>query len=199
MINKTCIRDLKSQQEYEKMKYYLEKQFYQFDMKNQFSELIFLCIGTNKVIGDMVGPIVGERLKNEVNNRKIKKIVKKEILVYGNMKHTLNLKNADKVIQHVQNEYQKPFLITIDTALGKEDMIEKIFIGSGEIEIGKALEKGVKYQSNIYIKGVVGKYGTTVEENMNTLKNADIVSIKRISNIICDGIIDSMKKYHKFV
>lgn len=194
MIKGTYIRDINSQREYEKIKYHLQKKLYQIEEEGQFTEVIFLCVGTNRLVGDMVGPIVGEKLMNKVHHKRIQKLNNREIVVYGNMQHTLNLKNANEIIQYLQYKYKRPFIITIDAALGSEDMIEKILIGSGKIEIGKALENEIQYQSNIYIKGIVGKYSTVVEENMNTLKSANIASIQRISNIIYDGIIAGIKK-----
>ena len=42
----------------------LQKNIYQY--RNQkFSDVVILCIGTNKLIGDSIGPIVGQKLKEE--------------------------------------------------------------------------------------------------------------------------------------
>ena len=136
-----------------------------YDLKREFTEIIILCVGTNKIIGDMIGPIVGEELKNKIN--------KKEIIVFGNMENTLNLKNAENIIKKVKNNYIKPFIITIDTA--------------------KAVSKGIKYKSHVNIKGVVGKYSTAREKNINTLKNVEPEAIFYLSSIISNGITEVIK------
>lgn len=178
-------------EEYKIFREDLKKQLEQFDIQNQFSEIVFLCIGTNKIIGDMIGPMVGERLKKQA--KQLKKYFRKETIIYGNMEHTLNLKNAGQVIPFLKYQYDKPFIITIDTALGNESTIEKILISSGEIEIGKALKKGIKYKSHVNIKGVVGKYHHKIEENINTLKNIKPDVIETMSKTICMGIKDTVK------
>lgn len=178
-------------QEYNEFKNNLKEQIEQFDIQNQFSEIIFLCIGTNKIIGDMIGPMVGERLKRQI--KQLKKYLQKDMIIYGNMKDTLNLKNANQVIPFLKYQYINPFIITIDTALGNENTIEKIFISSGEIEIGKALKNGIKYKSHINIKGVVGKYHHKIEENISTLKNIKFDVIEAMSKTICMGIKDAVK------
>ena len=40
-----------------------EQRISELYVENDYSNLVFLCIGTNKIIGDSVGPIVGNYLK----------------------------------------------------------------------------------------------------------------------------------------
>lgn len=166
----------------------LKRKISMYDLKSEFKQIIFLCVGTNKIIGDMIGPMVGEDLKNRIN-----KNTKKEIIVFGNMENTLNLKNAKNIISNIKSKYVNPFIITIDTALGKEENLKKIYVTQGEIEIGKAVSKGIKYESHVNIKGVVGKYSNTKEKNINTLKNVEPESIFYLSSIISNGITEVIK------
>lgn len=166
----------------------LKNKISMYDLKKEFTEIVFLCVGTNKIIGDMIGPMVGEDLKN-----RIYKNVKKEIIIFGNMENTLNLKNAENIIGEVKNRYINPFIITIDTALGREENLKKIYVTQGEIEIGKAVSKGIKYKSHVNIKGVVGKYSSTKEKNINTLKNVEPEAIFYLSSIISNGITEVIK------
>ena len=39
-------------------------------LKSQFSDYIFLCIGTNSVIGDSYGPFVGHILMKQLPHKK---------------------------------------------------------------------------------------------------------------------------------
>ena len=166
----------------------LRNKISRYDLKREFTEIIFLCVGTNKIIGDMIGPMVGEDLKN-----RIYKNTKKEIVVFGNMQSTLNLKNAEKIISNIKKSYINPFIITIDTALGNEKNLKKIYITQGEIEIGKAVSRGIKYESHINIKGVVGRYSSVTEKNINTLKNVKPEAIFYLSSIISNGITEVIK------
>ena len=45
-------------------------EFYnELNEKNKaFSDLIFLCIGTDRLTGDCFGPLVGDKLKSNINN-----------------------------------------------------------------------------------------------------------------------------------
>jgi len=159
-----------------------------YNIEKNFSEIIILCIGTNKIMGDMIGPMVGENLKSKIITPKNKKLI-----VFGNMTQTLNLKNANNIINKVKNNYQNPFVITIDTALSKIYDSKKIYINQGNIQIGSALSKGINCDSHINIKGVVGKYKENLEENLNTLRNVKLRDIVYLSMLISNGIIETMK------
>lgn len=182
---------LQIKREYTHFKKQLKYNIKQFDIQNDFSEIVFLCIGTDKLIGDMVGPIVGENLKYKLNQ------CNKKISIYGNLEYTFNLKNANEMIKNVRSNHANPFIITIDTALGKEDMLYKIVITNGKMEIGKAIGKGIKIDSHINIKGIVGTYHHIFKKNIETLKNAKIESVIYLSTIITNGILDTMNIENK--
>ena len=59
---------------------------YEFNNFN-YSNIIFLCIGTTKLIGDSYGPIIGEILKNNIKHPKV--------TVIGNIKENVNANNIE--------------------------------------------------------------------------------------------------------
>lgn len=157
----------------------LQKQIFQY-MTQEFSEIILLCIGTNQLIGDCIGPMVGELLNQETK--------KENIIIYGNMIETINFKNARKTIEYILKKYKKPFIITVDSALGTEKMIKRIVVSRGMIKIGKSLGRSISYYSHINIKGVVGENKNTVFENIQTLKTVKPEIIVELSNQMVTGI-----------
>ena len=40
--------------------------FYRLNLKNNFTDIIFICVGSNKITGDSLGPIVGAKLKQKL-------------------------------------------------------------------------------------------------------------------------------------
>lgn len=157
----------------------LQRQIYMY-MYQKFSHIVILCIGTNKLIGDCVGPMVGEKLKE--------RIYCKEVVIYGDMKETVNFKNAKQVIESILKRYEKPFIITIDSALGKENMIRKIAVSAGWIQIGNATGRCVCYYSHMNIKGIVDKYRRTPQENVEALERVNPQLVIELSNIVAKGI-----------
>lgn len=157
----------------------LQKNIYQY-RKQSFSDIVILCIGTNKLIGDSIGPVVGQKLKKEN--------IQEKVYIYGDMKETINFKNAKQVIENIFKIYEKPFIITIDSALGTQTMVSKIVVSKGIIRIGKSLGRSICYPSHITIKGVVGEYRNTIQENLYTLKTVKQEIVDELSNKMAKGI-----------
>lgn len=146
-----------------------KESIFQNKQKNDFTDIIVLCIGTNKVIGDSIGPMVGEYLNKLLESRE----EKKNIVIYGNMSKTLNLKNVQQILKNEITKYENPFIITIDAALGRTELIEQIFVGKGNIQIGSCLGDGICCYSNLYLKGIVGKEGESNKENIKVLSKVE--------------------------
>lgn len=174
----------------------LENQIHNFNIYQNFSEIVILCIGTDKLIGDAVGPMVGEKLQKE---SKIANSIntKKEIIVLGNMEQTLNYKNAQMKVKQIYKKCKMPFIITVDTALSKEKWSKKIYITKGKIQIGNSLGKSMLFESHINIKCVVGEYQNTVEKNMEILKKVNPELVIELSEIVAYGVNRILEKILK--
>ncbi len=148
--------------------------------ESNFSNIIILCIGTDKIIGDSIGPIIGSKLK---------KIENEYIRIYGTIGKNLNFLNTKEILEQIYVKYKNPFLITIDAALSKNANLGEIYISKGYIKLGNALEKSIKFYSNINIKCVVGKYeNINQRDNIKTLKNVTLKEIYNMAEIVYRAI-----------
>lgn len=107
---------------------------------------IFVCIGTNKIIEDSFGPMVGNILTKNFNNNK-------NIKVFGTMNYPVHFKNAPIFAEYLKQE--KSQLILIDSALGEAKNIGNTYINFGGLEIGKALKKSFYFPAHLNITTVV--------------------------------------------
>ena len=163
----------------------LEEQIVDLINNKRFSNIIFLCIGTSKITGDSIGPIVGSNIKRLENEY---------IHIYGTVENNLNFNNAKKIIENINSNYINPCIITIDAALSNNNSLGDIVLGKGFMKIGKALEKSLCFYSDINIKCVVGKYHYNINKNFDILQSVTIEEIARISNILSNGIRNVLKK-----
>lgn len=116
---------------------------------NEFSDIVILCVGTDKLIGDLVGPIAGQKLK-----RLFKDFEK--ITVYGDIKKTVNTTNLNAIISEIC-KLLTTIYITIDSALGPKEKIETVWVSTGNMNPGSALKKQESCRSNVNFKAVVEK------------------------------------------
>lgn len=133
-----------------------------------FDSIVFICIGSNKVTGDCLGPLVGSYLKSMY-----------KATVYGDMKNPINYQNAEKIMKKVENNNGESLKVVIDSALGKN--IGDIIIDDGKVEIGKGLNKNKNIYGDISIKVVVGKNYHNNIKNIQELKNKNIEEIDKIA------------------
>ena len=75
-----------------------------------FSEIICLCIGSDRVTGDTFGPLVGDKLKCLFKDEDCVKVI-------GTLNNTVNSNNISEIIKTIENEYENPFIIAIDSAI----------------------------------------------------------------------------------
>lgn len=139
--------------------------------------IVYICIGSNKIVGDCLGPLVGTYLKNIFNAK-----------VYGDMENPINFYNADFIMQQINKNHSECLKVIVDSALGKN--VGDIVIDDGVVEIGKGLNKRKKIYGDISIKAVVCKNYYDNIRNLIELRRKNIEEINDIAvdviKIICN-------------
>lgn len=153
--------------------------------EKKYSDLIFICIGTNKIVGDSFGPIVGEILKRNLKQNKIQ--------VIGDLTNNINATNIVKNMKHIECVYSNPYIISIDSALSNSIEPGNVFIVKKGLVPGSALNKKNISIGNIAIKGIVAKDEKNLIKNYYNLKNVDYKLILKFSKNISKIILQSIK------
>ncbi|KMT22770.1 spore protease YyaC [Clostridium cylindrosporum] len=120
---------------------------------------IIVCIGTDKCIGDSVGPLVGTFLTKEDY----------PFPVVGTLEFPTHAVNLDKVLSHVYETYPDHFVIAVDACIGNEDAIGDIQVKFGPVHPGKGVGKTLPKVGDISVVAVV-----------DTIDNCDIFSMRSI-------------------
>lgn len=126
------------------------------NMKN----LVFLCIGTTKIIGDSVGPKVGDILKKQGI----------DAYVYGDTRRQVTAINVDDYAKMIKGRHKEDIVIVIDSALGKSKDIGSIKVTRNGIKPGGAFDKNKERVGDIGILAVVGDADA---DRMQELKDRD--------------------------
>lgn len=166
----------------------LEKKLDYLIRNNKFSNIIFLCIGTSKIIGDSIGPIVGSKLKSLEN---------RYIHIYGTLENNLNFNNTKKIVETINSNYANPCIITIDAALSNYNL-GNIVLEKGFIKIGKALQKCLCFYSDVNIKCVVGNYYDSKSRNIQILQEVTVEEVFKMASIISEGIKNVLNKKYLY-
>lgn len=141
-------------------------------------DLAFVCIGSNKVVGDMLGPLVGSYLKS--NSR---------LEVFGDLSENIcQRKDFEKIYSKVKGKC----VIAVDSAVSNYGRMGDIFITNKPLKIayGINLDKGMI--GDISIKGIVAVDDRNQLKNLCNLKNSDADFIKKMAFVIGNGIKESL-------
>lgn len=161
---------------------------YLYEERKKYFETVFLCIGTDRIIGDSLGPIVGTMLQ-----KKLEKYNFFNISIYGTLQENICYTNIQDVLKVINKKHKNACIIVIDAALSHEDNIGKIFVSKEKMMLGKGLCKNKIEVGNISIKAVVGKNYKLSKYNFSSLQNISLNVVIRLAQLISDGIYETIK------
>lgn len=137
---------------------------------------VIVCIGTDRAIGDALGPLVGTML----NDKGFK------YPVYGTLKKPIHALNIYETIEDIKKTHTNGNFLAIDACLGSKSNIGIIQIREGPIFPGKGVGKKLPQIGHHSIVGIVDKID---ENNKFSFNNIRLNFILELSEIICSSIL----------
>ena len=132
--------------------------------KKDWSEIVFLCIGSDRVTGDCLGPYVGYRLSQyQIPG----------IFVYGTLNQPVHAVNLSHITDSIASAHPSALVIAIDASLGEKRHLGYVSIGNGSLYPGAAVQKDLPPVGDIYITGIVNIAGILEYLTDNTPFHSD--------------------------
>ncbi|MCL2255428.1 MAG: spore protease YyaC [Firmicutes bacterium] len=141
---------------------------------------VILCIGSDKVTGDALGPVVGHILTKEMNVPSF---------VYGTLSRPVNALNLLETIAFIKHKHRDKKLLVIDSSVGSSEDIGKISIKYGGIYPGAASGKNLPKIGDFSITA-------TVCSSASLLGCVSLGFIFKISKQIASAISSSLSMHH---
>ena len=124
------------------------EQFLRANLQNEIP--IIVCIGTDAVTGDSLGPLVGSMLKAKLLGK---------TYVFGTVDCPITAYDVAAVSQFVKNAYPDTPILAIDAALGQRHEIGKIKTSLSPIKPGLGVDKRLAEIGSLSIIGIVEEKG----------------------------------------
>lgn len=157
-----------------------------FDIYKSNREIIFVCIGTDRCTGDSLGPLIGYKLKTY-----FKDISKNNIYIYGSLEAPVHSKNLIDIINRIKVNFKNPYIVAIDSCLGKVNNIGKVFVRNNPILPGAAVNKDLPPIGDLSITGIVNISGGY---EFLILQNTRLYTVMSLADCISKGIIHFINK-----
>lgn len=146
------------------------------------SDSIIVCIGTDRCIGDCLGPVVGSMLVDK--NFPLK--------VYGTIASPIHALNLDTNLKLIKKNNPNSKIIGIDACLGDEKSIGEIQARDYPIHPGKGVGKSLPNVGNSSIIGIID---SSDNNELFTNRNIRLNLIIEMSKVITNAIIHSYYLY----
>lgn len=146
----------------------------------KWSELVFLCIGSDRMTGDCLGPYVGHQLRHYES---------KNIFVYGTLEHPVHALNLKKVYALIKDTHPDALIIAIDASLGEKKHLGYVTIGNGALYPGAGVQKELPPVGDIHITGIVNIAGILEQLTLQTTRLSTVISL---ADTITQGILDAL-------
>jgi putative sporulation protein YyaC len=159
---------------------YYELAFFLKDYINK--DTIIVCIGTDRCIGDCLGPLVGTLLKSK----------NFPLPVYGTVSDPIHALNIDKKLNEIKLLHPHNNIIGIDACLGDSDSIGEIQARDYPVHPGKGVGKSLPNVGETSIIGIVDSNDNDEIFNSNNIRLSLVLSM---SKVITHALIHSYYLY----
>lgn len=141
---------------------------------HHWTELVFLCIGTDRVTGDCLGPYVGHQLRS---------FCFPGVYIYGTLEHPVHALNLSETRQNILFRHPDSLIIAIDASLGQKKHLGFVTITNGALYPGAAVHKILPPVGHIHITGIVNIAGVLGQLTLQTTRLSTVISIaEQIAN-----------------
>lgn len=152
-------------------------------MKNYISKnTIIVCIGTDKCVGDCLGPLVGTLLLEK----------NFPLPIYGTLESPIHALNLDKKLKEIKKLHPNASIIGIDACLGDSKSIGEIHCRDYPIHPGKGVGKSLP---DVGIASIIGIVDTSENPELFTTRSIRLNLVFKMAKVICNGLINSHYLY----
>ena len=139
---------------------------------------IFICIGSDLVLGDSLGPLVGTFLKRK----------RVSSYVYGTLNYPITAKEIEYAKKYLKQMHPESITIAIDAAVGSAEDIGLIRVLNKGLKPGLGVEKNLSVIGDISIVGIVSE---------KSLKNYSLFNLTRLNLVykMAEKISDGIELY----
>lgn len=119
-------------------------------LKSILSAPVFMCIGTEKVFSDSLGPRVGTLLNERMKTPQF---------VYGLENSNITAENLCACYQVIRALHPKSQIVVVDAAVGSHEQVGLVQVSTDGLLPGAATNKNLPKIGDVSIVGIVGERG----------------------------------------
>lgn len=154
-------------------------------IERPWDEIVFVCIGSDRITGDSLGPMVGHQLS---------RYHWKNIYVHGTLDFPVHALNLESTLEELKERHPSALYIAVDASLGSQKHVGFISVGIGSICPGAGVHKVLPSVGDIFITGILNVSGTFEHFLLQTTRLSSVV---QMAETITAGIEETFTRTYK--
>jgi putative sporulation protein YyaC len=142
---------------------------------------VIICVGSDLVIGDSLGPFVGTILSEKLKGK---------AYVYGTLKYPVTAKEINVISKTIKKLHPYSKILAVDAGVGNKQDIGLIKVRDFGIKPGLGVNKNLPEVGDASIIGIVAEKYKAFD---NVISNTRLSLIYSVSNVIAKGIEEYLK------
>ena len=142
----------------------------------QIRPLVLVAIGTDRLTGDSLGPLVGSRARE----------LAPELPIYGTLDEPVHAVNLAATLKEIDQAYGEPLVVAVDACLGQAWNVGTVSIGRGPLHPGTGVHKDLPQVGEVFISGVVNVGGFM---EFLVLQNTRLFLVMQLADCIARALV----------
>ena len=139
---------------------------------------VILCIGTDRVTGDSLGPLTGSFLSAYSGHRYLP--------VYGTLDAPVHALNLQEVSRQIKKKHPRRLVLAVDASLCTKKHLGYLTLGQGSLKPGAGVEKDLLSVGDIFLTGIIS---ADTPQAQHALQNVRLSAVTRMACCITRGIL----------
>lgn len=139
---------------------------------------VVLCIGTDRIIGDCLGPLVGTMLCRDAGEA---------LSVYGTLQNTVHALNLPEAIAQIKKKHPRRMILAVDASLGSMNQVGSVFVRPGCLRPGAGVSKNLPEIGDVSITGICNSESSRPYLDLQT---ARLSTVSAMADRICACILE---------
>lgn len=134
-----------------------------------------VCVGTDRAVGDSLGPLVGTSLKS---------LRLPGLLVLGTLDRPVHAENLDEAILEAKEASSRPLVIAVDACLGRPERVGTVALVAGALRPGAGVGKSLPPVGHVSLLGIVGVMDVVRWRNHTLLWTVHLPLVREMAGLI---------------
>lgn len=172
---------------------------------DSLNTIAILCIGTDKVTGDSLGPFVGHQIRKQLATLQgfKKQTSYPDIRIFGTLKKPVHAVNLEETLDDIKAEYKKQgiafeqcLLVVVDASLGYSNHLGCVTLTNQPLTPGEGVNKKLPQVGQISVTGIIGEARSSSYKSQLSLRHTKLCDLMELADFISDGIMDCLKRLY---